>query len=425
VLKEKFDFICFTGGSSLGKIIHKAANEHLTPCLLELGGSNPVIVWKDINIPVTARRLVSTAFMNAGQTCIRPQILFTHQDVLEPFVNEMKKCINNFYQIGNDQSEYRVQAAYNAYLASKPAGTPLSIQDWIRREDNEAKENAEKNQNLDINDPKYVSNFKWIKNSPWLGRIINREAFQRLTNLIEQDRKFIVFGGEYAELNDDTPDTDLIISPTIMVFKDIRDFNNAKSVLNGEIFGPIITILAINDGARSPTANANTSLTAVIDWINSRDKPLSLYCYTFDDNVKKQVLENTSSGSLAFNDSVLQISNSNLPFGGVGMSGMGSYHGKYSLESFSHQKAVLDKGKFNVNYCDLPLRYPPYFTHAQTTMASAAALERFDFGLGNIAIAVPVLAAGAYGLYSVLPALLPVLQSGLDMLKDFYAQGPK
>lgn len=98
VLKEKFDLMCFTCGATLNQIYHKTANQHLTPCLLELCGLNPTVIWKEINVPGTARRLLSTtAMMNLGQTCIRPQIFLTHIDVLTELVQEMKKCVKTLF----------------------------------------------------------------------------------------------------------------------------------------------------------------------------------------------------------------------------------------------------------------------------------------------------------------------------------------
>lgn len=100
-------------------------------------------------------------------------------------------------------------------------------------------------------------------------------------------------------------------------------------MLNGEIFDPIITILAINE----QQSNTKTSLSGVIDWINQHDKPLSLYCYTLDKSIETEVVENTSSGALVFTDFLINLTNGELRFGGVGKSGIGNYHPKCSQPS--------------------------------------------------------------------------------------------
>ncbi len=90
--------------------------------------------------------------------------------------------------------------------------------------------------------------------------------------------------------------------------------------------------------------------------MNDHEKPLSLYCFTTDGEVRDRVLAETSSGSVNINDVIMHMSNHLLPFGGVGQSGMGAYHGKRTFDCFTHQKAVLIK----TNYLDIPSRYPPY-----------------------------------------------------------------
>jgi len=118
----------------------------------------------------------------------------------------------------------------------------------------------------------------------------------------------------------------------------------AAPVMAEEIFGPILPTLRY------------TSLDQVIKIINDKQKPLSAYCFTNNGYVRERILRETSSGSCDINDTIMHMTNEELPFGGVGMSGMGSYHGKRSFDTFSHRKSVLIK----TNWLDVPQRYPPY-----------------------------------------------------------------
>jgi len=115
-------------------------------------------------------------------------------------------------------------------------------------------------------------------------------------------------------------------------------------VMEAEIFGPILPILTYETMGEAIAA------------INAQPKPLALYLFTNDQNLQKQVLSQTSSGGVCINDTIMQLGAPSMPFGGVGESGMGAYHGKFSFDTFSHRKSVL-KRKF---WLDLALRYPPY-----------------------------------------------------------------
>ena len=111
-----------------------------------------------------------------------------------------------------------------------------------------------------------------------------------------------------------------------------------------EIFGPLLPVLPVDN------------LDQAIDFVVDRPKPLALYVFAQDDDAAKRVLRATSSGGACVNDTMMHLGVPDLPFGGVGESGMGAYHGKTSFDTFSHRKSVLDKSV----HLDLPLRYPPY-----------------------------------------------------------------
>ncbi|MFI1709095.1 aldehyde dehydrogenase family protein [Streptomyces griseoruber] len=148
------------------------------------------------------------------------------------------------------------------------------------------------------------------------GRIINERHFDRLTRLLDSGRAAV--GGQHDR-------DDLFIAPTVLT-----DVDPASPVMQEEIFGPILAVVEVAD------------LDAAIAFINEREKPLALYAFTTSEATKSRLVNETSSGGVAWGQPVMQLLMPGLPFGGVGESGMGRYHGRYSLETFSHLKAVAD-----------------------------------------------------------------------------------
>ena len=166
--------------------------------------------------------------------------------------------------------------------------------------------------------------------SPDFARIINRRQFDRLQGLLSDEE--IILGGE-------TDADDLYIAPTL-----ITDPAADSPLMEEEIFGPILPILEYEN------------LSSAIALINSRSKPLAIYIFSEAEDLQQQVLMNTSSGGVCINDTIMQVGVNELPFGGVGDSGIGSYHGKASFDTFSHQKSVLKMPfRFDLNW-----RYAPY-----------------------------------------------------------------
>ncbi len=161
-------------------------------------------------------------------------------------------------------------------------------------------------------------------------RIINHKNFDRIHRLIHPEKLF--FGGE-------TNREERFISPTILQGVSFDD-----PVMEEEIFGPVLPVLTYN------------KLDEAIAWVKERPKPLSCYIYSTHRKSIKKILCEVSFGGGAVNDSLMHISNSNLPFGGVGMSGFGRYHGKAGFEEFSHFKSILDKPL----WFEAPLKYLPY-----------------------------------------------------------------
>ena len=175
------------------------------------------------------------------------------------------------------------------------------------------------------------------KNNPDYTRIVNGRHHERLSKLMAGQE--VAFGGA-------TQANDCYIEPTVL-----RNVSPDSPIMESEIFGPILPVLRIH------------GLDEAIQFVNRGEKPLALYLFSNDAAAEKRILAETSSGGACINGTILHIGNSKMPFGGVGPSGMGAYHGKHSFETFSHRKAVLRRGfRF-----DIKMMYPPY-TEKRTKM---------------------------------------------------------
>lgn len=269
LLEQKFDYIFFTGGVNVGKLVMQKAAGNLTPVTLELGGKSPCIVDETANIKIAARRIVFGKFLNSGQTCVAPDYVLVCKSVRDELVSEMIECIKKQFGI-----------------------RPL-------------------NNNL------YV-------------RIINEKHFERIKGLI--DESLVVYGGG-------TDFDKLKIEPTIMTGVTSED-----AVMQEEIFGPVLPLIDVED------------VHEAYDFVRNRPSPLALYLFTSDKKTKKLFLDNVSYGGGCINDTIIHLATTQMGFGGVGNSGMGSYHGKKSFETFSHEKSIVDKA----TWFDLPVRYQPY-----------------------------------------------------------------
>jgi len=269
LLKQRWDYIFFTGSTTVGKIVAKSAAENLTPATLELGGKNPCVIDATANLKLAAKRITWGKMMNAGQTCIAPDYVLVHATVKERFTDllqdELKKAFGENPQQSND-----------------------------------------------------------------FARIINHKHWQRQMGLLENQQ--ILFGGQ-------TDEDSLYIAPTL-----VNEPKMDSQLMQEEIFGPILPLLSYH------TADDLKKC------ISKFEKPLSFYLFSENKSFIKTMLETYSFGGGCINDTVVHFGNKRLPFGGVGHSGMGAYHGKRSFDTFSHQKSVLKKA----NWIDIPLRYAPY-----------------------------------------------------------------
>jgi acyl-CoA reductase-like NAD-dependent aldehyde dehydrogenase len=170
--------------------------------------------------------------------------------------------------------------------------------------------------------------------SPDYGRVVNRQNFDRLVALL--DSGTVAVGGQID------PD-DLYIAPTVLV-----DVSPDSPIMQDEVFGPILPVLEID------------SVEAVIAWVNRRPRPLGLYVFAEDLDVAERILDATESGDAAINDCTIHPLVPEFPFGGVGNSGMGKYHGRWGFEAFTNARGVL----YHSARIDPGVRYPPYSQHA-------------------------------------------------------------
>ena len=177
---------------------------------------------------------------------------------------------------------------------------------------------------------KNIQQFKYEPQSEHYTKIINQKNFQRLIKLIDQDK--IYFGGNSDEEN-------RYIEPTILT-----NINWKDEVMQEEIFGPILPVISF------------TNFNLILNEIIELEKPLAAYLFTNNSEEKENFKNKLSFGGGCLNDVIMHLGNENLPFGGVGNSGIGNYHGKFGFETFSHQKAVLERSTWG----EPNIKYPPY-----------------------------------------------------------------
>ena len=169
-----------------------------------------------------------------------------------------------------------------------------------------------------------------VRNSEDYPRIVNKSSLERLSGYLNDGK--IYYGGNIDEDN-------LYMEPTLIIKPDLN-----SPLMSDEIFGPILPILVYED------------LDNVIKFINHREKPLAWYYFSESKKKIKYVLTSTTSGGVTINDTIIHVANPNLPFGGVGNSGVGKYHGKESFETFTHNKSVMKRGTF----IEFNIRFAPY-----------------------------------------------------------------
>lgn len=269
LLDQRFDYIFFTGGVKVGRLVLEKAAKYMTPVTLELGGKSPCIVDETANIKLAARRIVFGKLLNSGQTCVAPDYVLVHEDVKDELIVAMKKELVRM-------------------LGKRP-----------------------------LDNPEYP-------------KMVNVRHYNRVMNLLKGMP--VVVGG-YGDAEK------LQIAPTIL-----DEVSLNAPIMKEEIFGPVLPVLTYTDKKE------------LLSIIRHFEKPLACYLFTRDKKMEQWVLRNISFGGGCINDTIVHLATSEMGFGGVGYSGMGSYHGKNGFETFSHRKSILKK----YQWIDVPVRYHPY-----------------------------------------------------------------
>ncbi len=269
LLDQRFDYIFFTGGVKVGRLVLEKAAKYMTPVTLELGGKSPCIVDETANIKLAARRIVFGKLLNSGQTCVAPDYVLVHEDVKDELIVAMKKELVRM--LG-----------------------------------------------------------KRTLDNPGYPKMVNVRHYNRVMNLLKGMP--VVVGG-YGDAEK------LQIAPTIL-----DEVSLNAPIMKEEIFGPVLPVLTYTDKKE------------LLSIVRHFEKPLACYLFTRDKKMEQWVLRNISFGGGCINDTIVHLATSEMGFGGVGYSGMGSYHGKNGFETFSHRKSILKK----YQWIDVPVRYHPY-----------------------------------------------------------------
>lgn len=331
LLKNPFNHIFYTGGGRVGKIVMRAAAENLTPVTLELGGKSPCFVDRTADINVAARRIVWGKFTNAGQTCVAPDYVLATPDVAEALAKRIAVAVTEFYGKNPQDSPNfgRIinERHFDRLCKLLPVGTVPS-------------------------------------DEPSSPLIQVASAVGAAVDMVGKRINAAASGNTAAEARPDTAETGIVAVPGVVdpagrvmcggkVDRAARYV--APTVLYGtqpdapvmgeEIFGPILPIVVVEDAE------------AAIRFINRRSRPLAAYVFSRDHEVRLAFERQTSSGALGYSLPLGHLLSSRLPFGGVGGSGIGAYHGKEGLRTFSHIKTVVSKPQFPDT---LRLVYPPF-----------------------------------------------------------------
>ncbi|MBO3273765.1 coniferyl aldehyde dehydrogenase [Pseudomonas schmalbachii] len=283
---QPFDHLLFTGATSVGRHVMRAAAENLVPVTLELGGKSPTIVSRSADLKSAVTKIITGKMHNAGQICIAPDYVFVPEESVEDFI-------------------VVTRAALAGYFPS-------------------------------------------LKDNPDFTSVINARHFERLQGYLNEAREA---GVELIELNpageDFADQPHHKIAPTLL-----RNPGDELKVMQDEIFGPLLPIKPYKDIAE------------VVAYINAHPRPLALYWFGDDAAEESFVLERTTSGGVCLNDVIRHVGVESLPFGGVGPSGMGAYHGFDGFRTFSHARSVLRAG-------DGPdLMRPPYVEQVRQIVGS-------------------------------------------------------
>lgn len=283
-----FDHLIFTGATSVGKHVMRAAAENLVPVTLELGGKSPTILGRSADLRQATDRVATGKMMNAGQICLAPDYMLVPEEQEAAVVEGLKASAARLYP---------------TLLAN----------------------------------PDYTS-------------VVNGRHRERLESYLADAREK---GAEVIVVN--PANEDFTGQNTHkMPLHIVRKVSDDMKVMQEEIFGPVLPVKTYK------------RIEEAVDYVNAHDRPLGLYYFGQDAAEERQVLDRTISGGVTVNDVIMHIASEDLPFGGVGPSGMGSYHGHDGFRTFSHAKAVYRQPKIDI--ARLGGFKPPYGAATQKTL---------------------------------------------------------
>ncbi len=284
-----FDHMIFTGATSVGKHVMRAAAENLVPVTLELGGKSPTIIGRSTNKRQAGERIALGKMMNAGQICLAPDYLLVAKEQEAEMIDSVKAGVTAMYP------------------------TLLHNDDYTS--------------------------------------VVNGRNFERLQSYLDDARQK---GAELIEVNPAGEDF-AASNGNKMPLTILRNVTDDMKVMQDEIFGPILPVMTYDN------------MDEVIAYVNGRDRPLALYYFGNDRGEEARVVSKTVSGGVTINDVIFHNAMEDLPFGGIGPSGMGNYHGADGFKTFSHMRAVYRQPKLDV--AGLAGFKPPYGKAAAKTLA--------------------------------------------------------
>ncbi len=266
--KKPWGHLLFTGSTSVGRHVMRAAAENLTPVTLELGGKSPAIISADVPMDDAAERIAFGKAFNVGQTCVAPDYVLCPSDRIDQFVTSFKSRFATMYPTLKDNNDF--------------------------------------------------------------SSIIDNRQRDRLKHYLDDA---INKGATVIEVN--PANEDFSQGTRKLPIHLVLNANDTMLVMQEEIFGPILPVVAYNQ------------IDEAIDYVNDRPHPLALYFFGYDKEAQQHILDNTHSGGVCINDTLMHVAQDDMPFGGVGTSGMGHYHGEEGFKTFSNGKGVFSKQRIN------------------------------------------------------------------------------
>lgn len=336
VLAQHFDKIFFTGSTRVGKIVMKAAAENLTNITMELGGKSPCIVDKSCtNMDLAVKRILWGKFCNSGQTCIAPDYMLVHEDVYEEFM---------------DAANARLLAAYGEDPSASPDYCRLVTEMHCKR--------------MESLSSQALAAGATIGNTASAAGTPNpsKETSPKGRGKSPARKPLPAAAGSV-----DVRVSERYCAPTFLTGITTKNWDKFD-VMKEEIFGPLLPIIKCS-------AKDFENIPAIVNKIHKH--PLALYIFSKNRTQVDNIMKHAPSGGAVSNDVVYHFANGNLPFGGIGPSGMGCCHGEHNFACFSHNKAVMRRDDHTI--LDIPQRYPPYNDFSLTLFRLNAKLPNMPY----------------------------------------------